>query len=173
MSNFVLWLICVMVTSFTLGFMLASLFGVVGALIAIPLSGVGSYLATGWLNNCRLFQRPEERLMNLRTIWWSIEDRFPDFYHHNMAEFYLWRRETFIGFYNWKDAYKQRKALKKHFGFIPQVGTLVEDCREQVHPIAEISDDLDTVTLDDGFTCSLLACCDLPKNCFIERVNNG
>lgn len=97
-----------------------------------------------------------------------LEDRFerffPDWYWEATLRFYLWRERRFPWFYAWKHRRRHRANMLYKFGFVPGVGDLVEDCRGQVHRIAELdADDPDTVIFADGFGCSLWNCCDVPK----------
>lgn len=79
-------------------------------------------------------------------------------------ELYLWRREKFSWFYDWKMARRHKKDMIAEFGYVPGVGDVVEDCRGETHRIVSVDPrDHDSVTLDDGFGASLHACCSNPQ----------
>lgn len=84
-----------------------------------------------------------------------------DAYQTFMMHFYILRRKLFPWWYEWRAQRVHRKSMLDKFGYIPGVGDYVEDCRLEVHLITAVDhDDPDTVTFEDGFTCSLWNCCD-------------
>lgn len=92
-----------------------------------------------------------------------FEERLPDRYWVLMIRLHMWREKTFPWWYARKQQRLHHNNMIEKFGFIPQVGHEVEDCRGQVHLIADIDpDDPDMVVFEDGFICSLWHCCDLP-----------
>lgn len=99
----------------------------------------------------------------MRKLWRKIEDLFPDGYHMFMLRLYEWRRGIFPWWYRWRMVRRHRRDMMEKFGFVPGVGDAVEDCRMKVLKIIEVdAEDPDMVTLEDGATCSLWHCCDLP-----------
>ena len=53
--------------------------------------------------------------------------------------------------------------MMEKFGYVPGPGDVVNTCRDMDERIVKVdADDPDMVTTEDGFTCSLWACCDLP-----------
>lgn len=100
--------------------------------------------------------------MNLNPINYlerEHEDWFPDWYWDGSVAFFFWRRKVFSAFYKRREQKRSRKMLLEQFGFIPQVGDFVENCKYEVGRIVSIEDDMDTITMEDGAGYSLCACC--------------
>lgn len=90
----------------------------------------------------------------------GLVSRALDAYEEVMAHFFLLRMKLFPWWYEWRFRSRFRRDMMAKFGYIPSVGTVVNDCRGQNHAIASVDpSDPDTVTLDDGMVCSLWHCC--------------
>jgi hypothetical protein len=102
----------------------------------------------------------------------ALVSRVPAAYEAIMARFFLARLNLFPWWYDWRHRLRHRRDMLDKFGLVPTAGHQVNDCRGEDHTIMAVDpSDPDTVTLDDGFVCSLWHCCD-PVDATRYRVSD-
>jgi hypothetical protein len=102
-------------------------------------------------------------MQSFRTVRDTMFNRLSERFWNNLPEpvFYaLINLERHITFADFRGHRRWKRDILDKFGYIPIVGDKVEDCRGEVHTITSM-DDEDTVLFEDGFRCSLHACCDV------------